>query len=72
MLSHRGAGDDIGYRLLDVLFDESTESGVIELGRFNNCIVVGFPVRDDFRTGCSNRRCTEEKEKNPKSRASEN
>ena len=50
MLSHYGADDDVGHRVLDVLLDESTESGVIERRRVDGCLVlVGFAVRRDLR-----------------------
>ena len=51
MLLHLGAIDDIGHRTLDVLLDESAESGVIERGKADAGVVpVGLAVRDNLRT----------------------
>lgn len=50
VLFHHRADDDVEHRVLDVLLDESTESGVIERGRVNLCLVlVGFAVEEDLR-----------------------
>jgi len=50
VLSHHGADDNVEQRNLDVLLDESTESGVIERWRVDGGLVhVSFAVRDDLR-----------------------
>ena len=46
VLLHHRADDDVEHRVLDVLLDESTESGVIELWRVHGGLVlVGFAVQ---------------------------
>ena len=50
VLAHRGADGDVEHRLLDVLLDESTESGVIDRGGVDGRLVlVGFAVQVDLR-----------------------
>jgi hypothetical protein len=57
VLSHHGADDDVEHRVLDVLLDESEESGVVDLGRVNGGLVlVGFSVQDDLRASNANRK----------------
>ena len=52
VLLHDGAVNDVEQRDLDVLLDESAESGVIELWRVDGGLVlVGFAVRVDLRAG---------------------
>jgi len=49
VLLHHRADDDVEHRVLDVLLDESTESGVIVLRRVDGRLVlVGFAVRQDL------------------------
>jgi hypothetical protein len=40
VLLHHGADDDVEHRVLDVLLDESTESGVVELWRVDGGLVL--------------------------------
>lgn len=57
VLSHHGADDDVEHRVLDVLLDESEESGVVDLRRVNGGLVlVGFSVQDDLRASNANRK----------------
>lgn len=50
MLLHRRADEDVEHRVLDVLFDQSAECRVIELGRVNvGLVLVGFAERYDLR-----------------------
>jgi hypothetical protein len=57
VLSHHGADDDVEHRVLDVLLDESEESGVVDLGRVNGGLVlVGFSVQDDLWASNANRK----------------
>jgi len=49
VLAHRGAGDDVEHRVLDVLLDQSAESGVVDLGRVNSSLIlVVLSPRDDL------------------------
>jgi len=49
VLFHHRADDDVEHRVLDVLLDESTESGVIVLRRVDGRLVlVDFTVRQDL------------------------
>jgi len=50
VLFHHRADHDVEHRVLDVLLDESTESGVVESGRVNvGLVLVGFTVQEDLR-----------------------
>jgi len=49
VLFHHRADDDVEHRVLDVLFDESAVSRVVESGRVNlGLVLVGFTVRQDL------------------------
>ena len=50
VLLHCRADEDVEHRVLDVLFDQSAESRVIELGRVDvSLVLVGFAERYDLR-----------------------
>ena len=60
VLLHYRADDDVEHGILDVLLDESAESGIIDLGRVDSGIVrVGFAVRYNLRARYAKHECTE-------------
>jgi len=51
VLLHHRAVDDVEHRVLHVLLDQSTESGVMDRWRVDGSfILVGISPRDDLRT----------------------